>query len=230
MQTVLLESVSKAYGREFALHRVSTAFQSGELTALVGDNGSGKTTLLKVMATLEAPSRGEITYDDVDWEGFGDYYRDRVGWIAHESLLYDSLTGRENLNFYARMYDLESVDERVERGLERVGLVDDADRRVAHYSRGMRQRLSIARALLQAPELLLFDEPLNGLDRSGRRTMLELLETLCGQNHVIVVASHALSAVGDVADRVAILDGGELQHTSPLDSSDHLADLYREYA
>jgi ABC-type multidrug transport system ATPase subunit len=230
MQTVSLDSVSKVYGREFALHRVSLSCRAGETMVLVGDNGSGKTTLLALLATLEAPTRGEITYDDVGWETFADDHRQRVGWIAHDSLLDNSLSVREDLELYAHMYELDDVDDRVDHWLERVGLFDDADQRVAHYSRGMTQRLSTARALLQDPELLLLDEPLSGLDRSGRKDVLELLDELRSRQHVVVVASHALSTIGTIADRTAILRSGELAYVGELTSAEQLTSLYGEHA
>ncbi|MFB6264755.1 MAG: ABC transporter ATP-binding protein [Bradymonadaceae bacterium] len=226
MQRVELDNLTKAFGRDFALHRLSIGFEAGDITGLAGDNGSGKTTLLNVLATLSPPTRGEVHYDDLDWSTFAGHYRNRIGWVSHESLVYGELTGRENLSFYARMYGGDGDDGSVEPWLERVGLADDADKRVADYSRGMRQRLSIARALLHDPDLLLFDEPLTGLDRSGRETVLELIRRQREAGKIGVVASHDLGALGELCDRVAILDRGALGSMVEPDSESDLAEAY----
>lgn len=229
MQSVSLNSVSRVFGRLFAVHRVSMELQAGQITALVGDNGSGKTTLLTLLATLDSPSSGSILYDDVAWKDFADRYRDRVGWVAHDSLVYGELSGRENLRFYGEMYGLEQLDERVDRWLEEVGLAQAADRRVDAFSRGMRQRLSIARALLQNPDLLLLDEPMTGLDRSGRKDVSALLERLRARQKILVVTSHDLDMLNALSDRAAVLRQGQLVFDEMLENRE-LTEVYREYA
>mgnify|MGYP006296643293 CR=1 FL=1 len=230
MQAITLDSVSRVYGRIFAVHRLSAEFRAGRVTALVGDNGSGKTTLLTLLATLEQPTDGTITYDDVGWRSFAKNYRDRVGWIAHDSLVYEELTGRENLDFYAGMHGSDAGETSVDEWLDRVGLAEAADRRVSAYSRGMQQRLSIARALLHDPDLLLLDEPLTGLDRKGRRTVIELIDEWRRRQKLIVLASHDLQTLDELADTVAIMRRGKLAQISEADEIDSVADLYREYA
>jgi len=229
MQTLELDSVSKSYGDLFAVHRVSTTFEAGRISALVGDNGSGKTTLLTLLATLERPTAGSVAYDDLDWATFADHYRERVGWIAHESLTYGELTGRENLELYADLYGLPEAEAVAEDWLERMRLEEAADRRAADYSRGMRKRLSVARALLHDPDLLLLDEPFSGLDRGGRETLLELLDGL-RRGRLVLLASHDLGAVGRLADTVEVLHRGRLAAAAEPDHPDEVTDLYREYA
>lgn len=230
MQRITLQSVSRVYGRLFALHRVSAEFPAGEITALIGDNGSGKTTLLSLLATLEQPSDGSIAYDDVDWDHFSNNYRDKVGWIAHDTLLYDELTGRENLMFYGRMYGATDLAATADRWLERIGLADDADRLVDEYSRGMRQRLTIARALLHDPDLLLLDEPLTGLDRRGRETVTDILAEMRDRQKIIVMASHDLHEISELADRLVILRRGKVSHIGDREEASDVADLYQQYA
>lgn len=230
MQNVELQSVSRIYGRLFAVHRVSADFPAGSICGLVGDNGSGKTTLLSMLATTEKPTDGSISYDDVDWSTFSDRFRSRVGWIAHETLVYDELTGRENLTFYGEMYGLEELESKIDYWLERIDLSDAADRRVENYSRGMRQRLSIARALLHDPDLLLLDEPFTGLDRKGRQTVISLLEELRDKQKIIILASHDLRILDDLADRLMVLRRGKVSHFESKIDSTTVADLYREYA
>lgn len=231
MQSISLESVSRIYGRLFALHRVSLELRAGEITAIVGDNGSGKTTLLTILATLDAPSRGRVHYDDVTWQEFADHYRQEVGWVSHDGLIYDELTGRENLTFFADLYGLDATEALVSRWLDRVGLSDDdADRRVSTYSRGMRQRLSVARALLQDPDLLLLDEPMTGLDRQGQADVAELLQELAGRGKIVALSSHDLDLLDRLATQAAILRGGKLAHAQAIDTEGALLDCYREYA
>lgn len=230
MQLVSLQSVSRHYGRIFAVHRVSLDLRAGEITALVGDNGSGKTTLLSLIATLERPSDGTIEYDDLAWETFAQHYREKIGWIAHDSLIYEELTGRENLTFYADMYGREEPEVEARDWLERVGLEEAGDRVAATYSRGMQQRLSIARALLHDPDLLLLDEPLSGLDRRGREAVVELLDSMRRRQKIVVVASHALEALGRLADRIAVLRRGKLSQIASIDAIEDTAGLYREFA
>jgi len=230
MQRITLQSVSRVYGRLFALHRVSTDFPAGAISALIGDNGSGKTTLLSLLATLEKPSDGSIEYDDVAWSHFSANYREKVGWIAHDTLLYDELSARENLKFYGRMYGAGDLEVTVDRWLERIGLADDADRLVDEYSRGMRQRLTIARALLHDPDLLLLDEPLTGLDRRGRNTVTGILEEMRDRQKIIVMASHDLHEISELADRLVILRRGKVTHIGDREAATDVADLYRRHA
>ena len=233
MQSVELRSVSRVYDRLFALHRVSAKFEAGTVTGLVGDNGSGKTTLLSLLATIEKPTDGTIEYDEVGWETFSEQFRERIGWIAHDSLLYDELTGRENLEFYASMYGVGDGNP-PEEWLERVGLEEDADRRLANYSRGMRQRLAIARALLHDPDLLLLDEPLTGLDRRGREAIIDLFGQLKRRQKLVVLASHDLRMLDELADCLLVLRRGKLSHFQKAigegDRERSVAELYREYA
>lgn len=230
MQRLELDSVSRTYGGFFAVHRVSATFRAGRISALVGDNGSGKTTLLTLLATLEKPSDGTIQYDDLTWESFADHYRDRVGWIAHESLTYGELSGRENLRLYGDLYGVERPGELADAWLERVGLDEAADRRARNYSRGMRKRLAIARALLHDPDLLLLDEPFSGLDQGGRERVVELLDRLRDRQKIVLLASHDLEAVGDLADSVGVLHRGRLADTATSVSPAEVSELYREHA
>lgn len=230
MQRIELESVSKTYGELFAVHRVTSSFEAGEIWGLVGDNGSGKTTLLTLLATLERPSGGTIAYDDLGWETFSDNYRASIGWIAHDSLTYGELTGRENLELYAELYGLSDPPSTAAEWLDRIRLEEAADRRADAYSRGMRKRLSIARALLHDPDLLLLDEPFSGLDRGGRETVLELLEDLRRRQKITLLATHDLEAIGALADGVGVLRRGRLAASETVTSPDDVTDLYREHA
>ena len=230
MKRVSIEAVSRVYGRTFALHRVSLSLPAGAVTALVGDNGAGKTTLLNILATLDAPTEGTVRYGDYDWATFSRRGRGLIGWVSHDALVYGDLSGRENLAFFARMYGLDRPGERAEEWLERAGLAAAADRRVHAYSRGMKQRLTLARALLHDPRVLLLDEPMTGLDQAGRRFASELFATLRDQGKVVALVTHNLRELGGLADRMAVLRRGRLTYVGKVASSDDVLDAYSEFA
>jgi ABC-type multidrug transport system ATPase subunit len=230
MRRVELQSVSRIFGRTFALHRVSCSFEAGTCTALLGANGAGKTTMLNLLATLDRPTRGEILYDEARWSRFARSGRAAIGWVSHDSLLYDDLSGRENLTFYGRMYGIDDRAGRVDAWLERVGLVEAADRRVQTYSRGMRQRLTLARALLHDPSLLLLDEPMTGLDQRGRAEMIELLGSLRARQKLLVLVTHDLESLGSFVDRIAVLRRGRLAHLSEVTDPSEITEAYRTHA
>ena len=227
---VSLRDVSRSYGRSFALHRVGLTFDAGSITAVVGDNGAGKSTLLDILATVESPSSGTIAYGETSRTDFARRHRHRIGWVSHQSPLYGELTARENLEFVARMHGIDDVEKRSRSWLERVGLTDDADRHVEYFSRGMKQRLTIARALIQSPRLLLLDEPTTGLDQSGTETVRRLLAELRNRDRIVVIVSHDLEFLAELADHVVILRRGQVTADRPLDASTNLAELYKTHA
>lgn len=210
MRRVELNEVSRAFGRNFALHRVTMNLERGTATVLVGENGAGKTTLLNIIATLDRPTSGRIRYDDRSFDDFARRGRGSIGWVSHDSLVYDDLTGAENLTFYARMYGMSDPPAVAARWLERVGLETVGDRRVRAYSRGMRQRLSVARALLHDPALVLLDEPMTGLDRPGRELLLGLFAELRDGGKIVVMITHDLHLAREFVDSVVVLKRGKL--------------------
>jgi heme ABC exporter ATP-binding subunit CcmA len=171
--------LAKRYGRKRVLAGIDLDVARGEFVVVTGANGSGKTTLLRLLAGLAAPSGGELRVD---------VRRERLALLAHESLVYRELTALENLRLYARLYRVREAAERCGMLLERFGLWDDRDVRVAAYSRGMQQRLALCRALLHDPELLLLDEPYSALDADGA----DLLDReLAASQATFVVTTHA---------------------------------------
>ncbi|MFW5966702.1 MAG: ABC transporter ATP-binding protein [Persicimonas sp.] len=230
MKSIRLDSVSRVFGRTFALHRVTMDFEAGLITGLAGDNGAGKTTLLNILATLDSPTDGQIHFGRHDFEEFARRGRHKIGWVSHDSLVYPELTGRENLLFFADMYGLEERERRADQWLERVGLAEAADRRVSAYSRGMTQRLTLARALVHDPFVVLLDEPMTGLDRQGRRDMRALLEQLRDEGRLIVLVSHDLGLLDQLADAVAILRRGKLAHLTPAEATTELFEAYEAHA
>lgn len=224
MNHILLEDVSRAFGRTYALHRVSMRIERGTLTLVLGPNGAGKTTLMNILATLDKPTSGKVWFGDLELGEFARRGRHNLGWVGHDGLIYDDLTGRENLRFFAQMYGVE--DSRCARWLERVGLQDAADRLVRQYSRGMRQRLSIARALIHNPSLVLLDEPMTGLDPAGREAMQELFFQLKTQGRILVMITHDLDLPTQMVDHVAVLERGTLKYDGPMLNREALLSHY----
>jgi len=225
VRSLNVQKVSRYYGRARALADCSVSFARGEVVAVLGPNGAGKTTLLRLLATLERPSEGRIAMDAIpDTFAHRRTARRHIGLVAHDSLVYADLTGRENLRFVARMYGVDG--DRVDAWLAHVGLTAAADRPVGTYSRGMRQRLSIARALLAEPDVVLFDEPLTGLDRGGQGFLWSLLRWLREQGRIAIVVTHRFEAPDGVFDRVVVLDRGRVRADAPATGS--IGALYDE--
>jgi Cu-processing system ATP-binding protein len=222
--TVLLSGVAKRYGEVQAVKDVSFVLNEGETVALVGHNGAGKTTLIKLMLGLIRPSAGSIEVMGED-PASGDFaVRKRLGYLPESVAFHMALTGRETLTFYARLKRIAAANPLDL--LERVGLgAAAAERPVRTYSKGMRQRLGLAQALLGEPRLLLLDEPTSGLDPALRRRFYDLLSELRAKGTTILLSSHALSELEDRADRVLIVNDGVAIADGTLDDLRALARL-----
>lgn len=197
------------FGEQRVLHEVALTVAAGEAVALLGPNGAGKSTLLQILATLLRPSEGTVRLGDWDLTRDRHRVRPHIGLVAHESLVYPDLTGRENLLFYARLQN--RPDTVADAWLDRVGLRDAGARPVGSYSRGMKQRLAIARALLHEPDVVLLDEPVTGLDRAGQRFFLEMVAWLRTQGRKVVVVTHGFDAPDAIWDRVVVLQRGRVR-------------------
>jgi Cu-processing system ATP-binding protein len=214
-------SVSKHYGKLAAVEDVSLTLHPGEATALVGHNGAGKTTLIKLLLGLIRPGRGSVSVLGVDPAGRqGAEARRALGFLPENVAFHGAMTGIELMKFYARLKGQPVARNRDL--LARVGLVEAADRRVATYSKGMRQRLGLAQTLIGDPRLLLLDEPTSGLDPASRADVFDMIDALRADGATILVSTHALAEVGERVDKVAVLHKGGLLHTGSL------ADLRRE--
>ncbi|HRO61651.1 MAG TPA: ABC transporter ATP-binding protein [Burkholderiaceae bacterium] len=212
--------VTKRYGSVTAVQDVTLELEPGEATALVGHNGAGKTTLIKLLLGLIRPDEGSVRVAGVDPAGArGAEARRALGFLPENVAFHGAMTGTELLAFYARLKRQPLANNR--ELLERVGLSHAADRRVSTYSKGMRQRLGIAQALIGVPKLLLFDEPTSGLDPASRADVYELIDTLRKGGATVLVSTHALAEIEQHVDRVAIM------HRSRLIAAGTLAELRR---
>jgi heme exporter protein A len=215
--SIHLADVSRHYGRRRALSRVSLGARSGDIVGLLGPNGAGKSTLIGVLATLVAPTSGEVSYGDRPLRAWGPRLRQRIGLLAHELHLYSELSARQNLAFFAELYGLNPRDA-VDEALERAGLADRGDDDVSGFSRGMRQRLALERALLHRPRLVLLDEPFTGLDDRAVSIVSDRLRALAAEGAIVVLATHDLDLADDLVTRMALVRDGKLLSDEPATS------------
>ena len=208
--SLTVAKVSRYYGRRRALTRVSLAVRAGEVVGLLGPNGAGKSTLLGILATLIAPSSGSVRYGEQRARDLGAALRRRVGFLSHDLQLYPELTARENLEFFARLYGATTPASTVDAALDRARLTDRADDPIGGFSRGMRQRLALERALLHDPRLVLLDEPFTGLDDRSVGDLAERLRLLGHDGRMVIFATHDLDIAEGVLDRAVVLRNGRM--------------------
>jgi heme ABC exporter ATP-binding subunit CcmA len=202
--------LSKAFGSRTVLSRVDLEVAEGEAVALCGANGAGKTTLLRCLASVTRPSAGEVFWFGRPAAGCASARR-LIGMVGHEASAYPHLTVRENVIFAARMYDVPHAVQRADDLIRAIGLQSHAECLTARISRGKRQRLALARALVHEPSILLLDEPFSGLDAEGTQWLIALLESLRDRGRTICFATHDRQLAERQADRIVLLQGGRLQ-------------------
>ena len=217
-----LEAVSKKYGPLAALDRVDLALPQGRFAVLAGANGAGKSTMLRLLAGLSRPNSGRLLIEGSD-PVRTPTVRSRIGLVSHQTLLYDSLTARENLLFTARLYGLPERESRVAQALERAGLQARQDFPVRTFSRGMKQRLALARATLHQPTILLLDEPFTGLDQRAASALTQELLGLRASSRTAVLATHRLDLAAPLVDHLVVLKRGRVCCNTPWDEDDPAA-------
>jgi ABC-type multidrug transport system ATPase subunit len=209
---VSVNDLVKQFGRFAALRGVTAEFDTGKFHVILGDNGAGKTTLLRALAGLAHPTRGTVS---ILGKNPYDACRD-LGYMAHPSLLYDEMSGMENLRYFARLYGIAG-DGRCEQVIQAVGLDPELSRPVGKYSQGMRQRMSLARAILHDPKILLLDEPFSNVDVHSAREMVNLLKSMRDAGKTIFVVTHQAALLEGVADEFVWMQAGKItSRTSEL--------------
>lgn len=206
---VVADGVVKQFGRFAALRGVTSEFTAGKLYVIVGDNGAGKTTLLRIMAGLTQPTSGKISVlstSDVR------QVHAQIGYMAHPSLLYDEMNGMENLRYFAGLYGIpeSQVDQRCREAIVSVKLDPDLDRPIGQYSQGMRQRMSLARALLNDPKLLLLDEPFSNVDARSAKEMAGLVASMRDKARTVFVVTHQPAQLEGLANEFLLMGAGKI--------------------
>lgn len=203
---VVINDLVKQFGRFAALRGVNAEFSRGMLYVIQGDNGAGKTTLLRVLAGLARPTRGKVSI--LGTHNVRSVCR-QIGYMAHPSLLYDELTGLENLRYFARLYGIQD-EERCADAIRSVRLDPALPRPVGQYSQGMRQRMSLARAILNDPKILLLDEPFSNVDIRSASEMVSLLSTMRDAGKTLFLVTHQAALLDGVADEFVLMDAGKI--------------------
>ncbi|ELY89125.1 ABC transporter [Natrialba hulunbeirensis JCM 10989] len=208
---IVTDDLTKQYGDTTAVSGLTIEVERGTVYGFLGPNGAGKTTTMRMLTTLTRPTSGTAhvaSHPITDRESVTPH----IGYLPEEPPIYDELSGREQLEYAAGLRDLpdEQASERIESLLERFDLTDDADKRIADYSKGMRQKVGVIQAVLHEPAVAFLDEPTSGLDPRAARTMRETIADLADQEMTIFLSTHILSVVDDLADRIGVLHDGEL--------------------
>lgn len=225
-----VRNLQKRFGHKRVLSGLDFQVDKGELVALLGPNGSGKTTFLRILSSLSRPDGGEVRVAGYQLPQEADWVRERLGFVSHQPLLYGDLTAEENLWFYSRLYDVSDYRQRTANVLDMVDLQRRGADLVRTFSRGMIQRLALGRSLLHEPQILLFDEPHTGLDPDSVRMLNDVLLQMSEQGRIVIVTSHDLAQVANLASRFDVLSQGEIVASVKEEKidADRLLMFYRE--
>ncbi len=227
---IIANALTKQFGPFRALRGIDLEIKPGEFATIVGPNGAGKTTLLRILATLSRPTDGHVSIAGHALPKGADAARRQIGLLSHQPLLYGDLTAEENLRFFGRMYDVANLEARIVEQLDRVDLLDRKDDRARTFSRGMQQRLAIARALLHDPSVVLLDEPFTGLDPHASDRLEELLHTLNNGQRTVVMTIHDLERGWAMCNRALVLARGKIVYearTTEVDVATFRAEFRR---
>jgi heme ABC exporter ATP-binding subunit CcmA len=227
-QVICVEKLGKKFGHKTALRKIDLSLKKGDFLALFGPNGAGKTTLIQILSSLMRPSAGRATVLGLDTCTDREALCRIIGVISHNPFLYDNLTAFENLKFYGKMYDVAKLIEKIEVLIEMVGLSEYMHERVQTFSRGMQQRLSVARAIIHDPMILFLDEPFTGLDQQGAENLKQLLRQFQNQGKTMIMTSHDLTKGLELCNRTAILKSGSVVHEDDI-SKIGLSDFKHTY-
>ena len=223
-------NISKTYGSKNVLRDISVRIPRGEFVAILGPNGAGKSTLLKILALISKPDSGQVIIGDQSFVHTPGELKRKIGIISHSSFLYPELTAYENLQFYGRLYGMDNLEAQIIADIKKVGLLLALNEQVYTFSRGMLQRLSIARALIHNPEVILLDEPFTGLDQHGISLLQGVLRDLQSNHKTILMVTHSFEDGMNDVDRILILNKGQIAADFPRSNllSDDLKRIYHE--
>ncbi len=224
-----VHDITKNFGSMTVLDNVNFSVRGGEFLTIVGPNGAGKTTLIKIMATLVNATGGTVEIGGFNVKKSPEKVRGIIGVISHNTYLYNELTAGENLKFFGKMYAIPEIDRRVDEVLGDTGLADRKHDRVGTFSRGMKQRLSIARAILHKPSVLLLDEPYTGLDQQASASLESVLNSLTGSGITTIMISHDLKRGLALADQVMIMASGTVMYHAPASDVADVAEFQALY-
>jgi len=205
-----VDDVARHFGRRKALSHISFQTRAGSILGLLGPNGAGKSTMIAVLATLLRPSSGAIRYGSHSAQGAGSALRARIGILGHDLFLYPELTARENLAFFAGLYGAAHAHAAADQALERAGLAHRANDPISSFSRGMRQRVALERALIHGPRLVLLDEPFTGLDDASTAALVARLRGLRDEGAIVILATHDLDLAEGLLDTALFLRDGRM--------------------
>lgn len=225
---IKLHKLVKIFGHRLVLRGLDLTINEGDFVTLLGANGAGKTTLLHIVANLSKPSGGDVLINGYRLADAGSELRRFIGLVSHKTLLYDDLTAEQNLRFYARMYDVPDAAGRIETVLNQVGLWGRQHDPVRTYSRGMQQRLAIARAILHNPPILLLDEPDTGLDQHATDMLAHLLSAVGAGQRTVLMTTHNLERGLSLGSRLVILAKGKIAYDTPRQAVS-LAEVREQY-
>lgn len=208
---VKVEGLTKTFGNQRALRGIDLEVGQGEFVVIFGPNGAGKSTLLRILAGIMNPSSGSVRVNGLSFQDNAEEVRRRIGVVSHQTFLYGNLTAYENLAFYSRMYDVPRLEERIAEVATIVGMTSRLHDRVSTFSRGMQQRISIARSLLHKPDIMLLDEPETGLDQQATAMLWDALRPADGgEKRSVILISHSLERGLELGERLLILDRGKI--------------------
>ncbi len=210
----------KAFGHIHALRGMDLSINHGENLTIFGPNGAGKTTLIRILSGLVAPTSGKALINGWDLSNGDPEPRKEIGVISHHTYLYNNLTPVENLRFFGEIYGMDRLEERIAKAIEEVELTDRQDDLVKNFSRGMQQRVSIARATLHEPKILFLDEPYTGLDQHAAKNLKKILHRLHTEERTIVMVTHNIARGLEMCDRVMIQVSGRIVSDQPIDEID----------
>jgi heme exporter protein A len=230
-QAIEIKGLTKSFGNHLALRGVDLEVGEGEVVAILGPNGAGKTTLIQVLATLINPSSGKVVIGGLNLKSNAEEIRRRIGVVTHQTFLYSNLTAYENLEFYSLMYDVPQHKERIYEVASLVGMTSHLHERVGTLSRGMQQRLSIARSLLHKPAIMLLDEPETGLDQQAISLLWQALRVE-GEKRTIIHTTHSPERGLEQSDRLLILAQGKIAYERSRQTLDltELKQIYQHYS